>query len=152
MLEPRGFDFAVVTVTDRELGGSDFSVELKHLTSVAETALWNEGLWDEALWAEENDDRGERILAIIGNNSFPPPGKRENITPAQRRQLRDALMFHAHIRDHRDIFVTKDQKAFVNHGRRGLLGREFSTRIMTRAEFTGHFCDNPRSGCEGSDS
>lgn len=135
-LEPRGFNFAVVSVTERELGGSDLRVELQHLRAVEEPFVWGEGVWGKGLWGGKDDaNRFERLLQVIGNYSFPPPGKREDLSAGQRRQLRDAMILTAHIRDGRDVFVTNDARAFINDGRRQKLVAEFGVRIMTRAEF-----------------
>jgi hypothetical protein len=73
----------------------------------------------------------ERLLEIISGGTFPPPGKRESMTPGQRRQLRDAMILEAHSRESRDIFVTKDERGFIRAGRREALEHLCGTRIMT---------------------
>lgn len=45
------------------------------------------------------------------------------------------MVLAAHLREGRDIFVTDDAKGFIKNGRREALEREFSTRVMTQAEF-----------------
>jgi hypothetical protein len=76
----------------------------------------------------------ESILAIISKGSFPK--NREMLSAGERRQLCDAMIFEAHVRNCRDIFVTCDERAFVRDGRRQVLEEQFKTRILTRAEFT----------------
>ena len=132
----KGLDLAVVSVANREAEGSSFEAKLHSLDSIPETLVWNESKWGDGAWGSQLDnERFERILEIITNGSFPRPTARESLTEAQRHQLRDAMVFAAHARDNRDIFVTDDKKAFVNHGRRQTFEREFQTRIMTSAEF-----------------
>ena len=53
----------------------------------------------------------------------------------ERRQLRDAVIFEAYIREARDIFVTKDHKAFIRDGRREKLEATLKTQIMLLEEF-----------------
>jgi hypothetical protein len=87
------------------------------------------------LGSEEEPDLLEHILKIISNDSFPRPGSRDDLLPGPRRQLRDAMILLAHVREHREIFVTDDKKAFVRHGRREKLELLLSTSIMTSKEF-----------------
>jgi len=49
-LEPKGFSFAAVTVTERELTGHDLAVELQQLSSVPEVAVRGESTWRTGLW------------------------------------------------------------------------------------------------------
>lgn len=140
LLEARGFSFAVVSVTERELGNTPFRADLSHMDALPETAVWDEGPYGMGTYgAPEDDHRLERILQVITNGSFPR--NRSDLTLNERRQLRDAIIFHAHVREGRDIFVSNDARAFIDHGRRGLLESEFATRIMTRDEFL-LYCDN----------
>ncbi len=140
-LEPRGFDFAVVSVTDREVSGTSFAAFAASLRNVAEAAVWDESEWDKAVWGGQADGEClERALAVISCGSFPPPAKRANLTAGHRRQLRDAMIFCAHVRERRDIFVTSDTTGFIDGGRREELAAQFATRIMTRAEFVAEFC------------
>jgi len=53
----------------------------------------------------------------------------------ERRQVRDAMALSDHVREGRDVFITTDAKAFINHGRREKLEALCSTRIMTPEEF-----------------
>jgi len=128
----RGFQFARVTVTDREVEGTQFQVHLVGLGTVAETAVWDESRWDEAVWASE-DSSLEEILQIISNGSFPR--SRDSLSAGQRRQLRDAMILEAHIREGRDIFVSNDCRAFIRDGRREQLEANFKTKIMVLEEF-----------------
>jgi len=134
------FDFAVVSVSEREIAASSFQVAVVPLKKVAETELLDESVLDQGVLGSAQDvDCFEASLAIISNNSFPKPHDRNRLTPGQRRQLRDAMIFCAHVRARRDIFVTKDRRAFVEDGRRETLERRFKTKIMTDEEFLAAF-------------
>jgi hypothetical protein len=76
----------------------------------------------------------ERALAIISNGSFPPPGNRNALSDGQRRQLRDAMIFEAHVRHRRHALVTRDARGFINEGRRDRLELLGLTRIVTPTE------------------
>ena len=132
-LELKGFSVAVVTVTDRELTHPDIRPELRDLTAIPETAVWDETPWGVGLYGGTDDKRLERILDIISSGSFPKD--RSNLTPQQLNQFRDALILYAHVREGRDMFVTDDRRAFVNSDRRKVLESELGTRIMTRSKF-----------------
>src|SRR6266571_957906 len=99
-LERKGFSVAVVTVTDRELEHPDIRPELRDLSSIPETAVWDDTPWGVGLYGGSDDERLERILDIISSRSFPKD--RSNLTPGQRNQLRDALILYAHVREGRD--------------------------------------------------
>ena len=130
------FDFAVVSVTDRETAGTTFQVRLATLGRVVETAVYGESTWGNAVWGGENQaDCFETALQVISHGSFPRPGARDMLTAGQLRQLRDAMIFCAHVREGRQIFVTNDTNGFIDEGRRAELERRFGTRIMTSAEF-----------------
>jgi hypothetical protein len=132
-LKRKGWTTNVVSVTDREFEGTSFagaSVD----QSVTEIGVWDESRWDQAAWGSKSDAaKLERILHIIANGSFPR--NRDSLTLGQRRQLRDAMVFESHLRSGADLFVTRDERAFVRDGRRDRLQTEFNTRILTRAEF-----------------
>lgn len=128
----RGFQFARVTVTDREVERTQFQVHLVGLGTVAETAVWGESRWGEAVWASE-DSALEEILQIISNGGFPR--SRDSLSAGQRRQLRDAMILEAHVREGRDIFVSNDCRAFIRGSRREQLEARFKTKIMVRVEF-----------------
>ena len=150
-------DFAIVTVTEREIGGSDIKINIEPIKKIKETGVYgeskygtsvygpttipesfilDESMLDEGVLFDDKDaDVFETALQIISSNSFPPDGKRDNLTKKQTRQLRDAMIICAHAREGRNIFVTDDKKGFINHGRRQKLERTFNTKIMTRQEF-----------------
>lgn len=128
-------EFSVVNVTAREVEGTSYQVHLKALGVIAETAVLDESRLDEAVWAGDEEDRFEDVLRVISSGSFPKPGARDALTDPQRNQLRDAMILAAHLRDRRDIFVTIDRKAFIDHGRREALEAAFATKIMTPEEF-----------------
>lgn len=141
------------TVSDRETAGTPYAT--RGDAAVAETGVWDESIWDEgavyggaavsesAVLGESlvdsfvvagDDSPLEEILRIITSGSFPAPGARDNLTENQRHQLRDAMALEAHIRNGRDVFVSDDARAFINHGRRAKLEALCSTRIMTTDE------------------
>lgn len=134
---PEGaFDFAVVSVTEREVAGTDYEVTLRNISHIAETGVWGESRWGQSLWGGPKDtDCFEEVLSIISGNTFARRGHRDNLTPGRQRQVRDAMIFCAHIRERRDVFVTEDRKGFVNEGRRERLQQKFNTNIMTKDEF-----------------
>ena len=151
------YEFAVVTVTEREIEGTDIQVSLEKLgKAIFETAVWDESLWGKAVWGpaiaedfvlgesylgkgilgnNEKADLFEMCLDIISNGSFPKRGERKNLTPNQRKQLRDAMILATHLREKRDIFVTNDARAFLNHGRGKKIENMFGTKIMTKEDF-----------------
>jgi hypothetical protein len=45
------------------------------------------------------------------------------------------MIFQAHVRERRDIFVTGDERGFIRDGHRERLQARFDTRIMTQDEF-----------------
>ena len=135
-----GFDYAVVSVTEREVEGSSFETQLRAVERLTETAVCGESRWGGAVWgSSESSDRLESILRIISNGSFPPKGDRANLSPGQRRQLRDAMILEAHVRSGCDLFITNDETGFVNDGRREILETQYGTRIMTAKEFCSEY-------------
>ena len=76
----------------------------------------------------------EDTLNAISNGSFPPQGKREKLSPGQKRQLRDAMVFVTHVRERHDIFVTDDASGFINDGRRKYLEGRSNTKILRSEE------------------
>jgi hypothetical protein len=132
---PGKFEFVVVSVTDREVGSG-----LSAFGQVVEAGVLGESLWGKAVWPDSADsDCLEQVLAIVSARSFPQRGLRGSLTAGQRRQLRDAMIFCAHVRAGRHIFVTNDKRGFIRDGRRQQLEQMFATRIMTREEFEGEF-------------
>ena len=100
---------------------------------------------ESALAVDADDTRGfdvvsdgdvplEHILQITANGSFPPADRRENLPDGARRQLRDAMIFEAHIRAGEHLFVSDDERAFTRHGKRSLLEVLGRTRILTLPE------------------
>lgn len=153
-------ELACVTVSDRELHNST-SGDV-HIGSIQESGVWGESKWG-ALWSghiREDFVIGESplgtgqiggsgalfelVLATISSGSFPKRGMRDNLSKGERRQLRDAMIFVAHVRESREIFVTNDQKGFVGHGRREALEGIGRTKIMTIAEFEDFAYSIPR--------
>jgi hypothetical protein len=145
-------EFAYTTVTDRETEGTPFATGgadvLETLVldesrlgqavfgrSMVETGVHGESRYGQAVYASPHGTSLDEILAAIGNGSFPRPGARESLTAPQRRQLRDAMVLEAHARERRDVLVSEDRRAFINHGRRERLEALCGTRIMTVDEF-----------------
>ena len=143
-------EFATVTVNERESGGGF------ELYVILETAVWEESPWDGAEWggpipelmvldetpldsgvlaSEADVDVLGRVLWIVSNGSFPKLGARDKLTDPQRRQLRDAMSFEAHVRHRRHVYVSDDKRAFINHGRREKLEALSGTRIFNSDEF-----------------
>src|SRR5947208_15117914 len=79
-LELKGFSIAVVTVTDRELTHPDIRPELRNLSAIPETAVWDETPWGGGLYGGTDDNGVERILEIVGSGSFT---KCRNTLPPQ---------------------------------------------------------------------
>lgn len=157
-LEGTPHEFAFISVTERERG---FEIGFAG-RKVVETMVWGESPWG-SLWGgskpapfvigesspapddapsgrydvlgdDVDVDVFEASLVVIGNGSFPSQGEREELTDGQRRQLRDAMIFTAHVREGRHVLVSNDQRAYVNHGKRERLERLGSTKIRTSAE------------------
>jgi hypothetical protein len=152
LMRQRGAHVALVNTTDLEARGSSFEVKLEALERVPEPGLWGEGGWGTSMWGggpsvEYRDEAGdaccsnpfEATLAVVSNHSFPPSGQRSHLTPGQGRQLRDAMIFCAHVQHSRDLFVSRDIRAFVNEGRRERLESMFDTRILTPSEAADYF-------------
>jgi hypothetical protein len=134
----KDWEFAVVSVTEREVKDTDIQIGLKPLGKVLETGIWGESNWNNCVWgSEETRVDLDKILSIISHGSFPT--NRESLSTGEHHQLRDAMIFQAHIRESRDIFVTKDSRGFISNGRREELEEKFHTRIMTPEEFV-DFC------------
>ena len=130
-----GHCFAVVSVTERELGEHPLNVSLQGLgETIAEVGVWNESLWGSAVWATDDSAKLlDGILSVVANGSFPTD--RRSLSPGQRRQLRDAMILEAHTRAGRDFFVTNDVRGFVLHGRREKLEALCHTSIRTSQEY-----------------
>ena len=137
-----GFDIVRTTVTDRELESSGIQMALPEHQPLYEPLVLGESrLGFAALGSQEIADTFEKLLQIISNGSFPAKARRPNLSSAEKRQLRDAMILSTHIRERRHIFVTNDAEGFIDGGRREHLQREFGTRIMTAEEFL-MFCES----------
>jgi hypothetical protein len=159
-------DIAPTTVTVRERPGKPPRGE-----AIPETAVWGESRYGEAVWgpsppvgetftlgesrlgmaalgANESPSRFEAILAVISNGGFPKPGRREQLTTGERKQLRDAMILEAHAREGRDVLVSNDVRAFVGKdgSKRKTLEALCRTRIMTVDEFCSYAAELRRSG------
>jgi hypothetical protein len=98
------WEFSVITVTEREVENTEIQVSISPLGIVPETMVWDETTWGNGVWgSEDNATDLEYILTIISHGSFPQ--KRDTLSSGERRQLRDAMIFQAHVREQRDIFV-----------------------------------------------
>lgn len=140
-----GFEFVHTTVTDRELAGSGVNPVTGRKAHVFETIILGESaVGIGALGSDADAVCFETLLKVISNGAFPAAGERGNLTAGQRRQLRDAVIFCAHVREKRQIFVTNDKKAFIDGGRRELLETVFNTKILAAEEFL-LFCDATNS-------
>lgn len=139
-----GLDLVVVTVTEMELQNSSIVID-GSIGRTPEIFVLDQSRLDVgALASDEDCERFEDILRVISNNSFPPVGKRENLSRGQQRQLRDAMAFTSHVRDRRDIFVTDDAKGFINEGRRSYLEQKYHTKIMKANEFLDYLFEYDR--------
>lgn len=131
-------DFAVVTVTAREVEGTRFEVHLEPCAVVHETGVYGEARYGQAVYASHTSAEVlDKILRVISSGAFPQ--SRADLSDGQVHQFRDALILEAHIREGRDIFVTDDARAFVRHGKREELGASLGVRILKREEFL-HDC------------
>lgn len=158
LVRDKPVELSIVSVTSRELEKHRLAVELKKLNEVTETAVWDESKWGQAKWgpviyetavvgesrlgesvvgSDKEVDVFEKLLEIISSSSFPKPGKRSNLSNGERRQLRDAMILTAHIREGRDIFVTEDIKGFIgrNNEIKDKIETLFKTKIMRKQEF-----------------
>jgi hypothetical protein len=151
-----GYDVDVkfTTVTQREQEGTPFA---PGPGGIVETGIWDESRWGHFVWGDNaipetlvldesrvgkavigRDDAPtvlEAILAVISDGQFPPLGKRDTLTKGQRRQLRDAMILEAHVREERDVFVTNDERDFIRGGKRERLKSLCSTQIFNVDEF-----------------
>ncbi|MFA6271583.1 MAG: hypothetical protein WC693_00550 [Patescibacteria group bacterium] len=126
------FEVAYTSVTEREVNGTSFEKEIIKLKKIFESGIWGESTWGNAVFAGEENKLND-IIQIISSSSFPI--ERENLTAIQKKQLRDAMILEAHFREKRNIFVTNDNKAFINYEKREKLEKLLHTKIMTKREF-----------------
>jgi len=136
----RKLDIAIVSVTGRESGSTRFMTTLKSIDGleiIPETMIWGESKWGESkLGSQESSERLEKILFVIASGSFPKD--RSSLSERQTRQLRDAMIFQAHVKAGRDMFISNDRKAYINHGKRDKLENIFQTRVMDVSEFSAY--------------
>jgi len=141
-----GFDIMHTTVTDRELDGSGVAAVADRKAEIVEALVLGESAVGASVLGSDSDAINfENLLKVISNGAFPAMGKRENLSTGQRRQMRDAIIFCAHIREKRCVFVTNDKKGFIDDGRRELLEGKFGTRILTGDEFL-QLCSSKNAG------
>jgi hypothetical protein len=127
------FDVALTSVTERERQRPDL---IENIRIISEMLVTDEGpLNVGALGSDDDAKIFEDLLRTISNGSFPPKGKRNQLTLGEKRQLRDAIAFTSHVRDVRDIFVTDDRKGFINDGRREYLEATYRTKVISTSEF-----------------
>ena len=130
----RGYEYACISVTNREIEGSSLEKDMKVIPSVPEYALFGEARFGRARFhGKESSKILQDILSIISNGSFPQD--RRNLSQGQRRMLRDAIILQTHVTDKRDIFITNDKRAFIKNGLRQKLENNFNIAILTREEF-----------------
>jgi hypothetical protein len=131
-----GFEVAHTTVTERELFESGVPVADGREAQIYETGIWGESIVGRFVWGSKAEATNLAVvLQIISDGSFPR-ARTQQFTEGQRRQLRDAMIFCAHLREKRDIFVTNDRKGFIANGRREKLEQRFGTKIYTAEEFS----------------
>jgi hypothetical protein len=139
-------DVVITTVTAREIQGSKLESELSLLHVVPEIWVMDEApMGVGALGDQAHADLFEKTITAITNGSFPKRDARTNLSPSQKRQMRDAMIFCTHVREERDVFVTDDKTAFGEEGsaQRQSVMALASTRIMTLEEFE-RFCSAQR--------
>jgi len=128
-----GYIVKWVSVTEREIkNGSEIAEFLKTLDElkILEIFVVNESLLGSAkLVSKKNEEKFERILEIISSGSFPQKGARNDLTPGEQRQLRDAMILASHIVEGGELFVSDDFKAFGG-GKREKLKSEFELKII----------------------
>lgn len=131
-----GIDCQITTVTRREVADWTERAKLGEFDPIPEVFVFDETRLDEGVLGTDSDgDVFESALHILSNGGFPQPGARRALTSGQRRQLRDALILCTHVRAEREILVSNDTRAFVDHGRREAIQERFGTKVLTAAEF-----------------
>ena len=128
-----GFQVFITSVTPRELLPSNIKAVVTDL--VPEIIVLDESSFGAVLASARDGEVFEESLKIISNGSFPPKGKRDNLSDGERRQQRDAMIFTAHVSKSYDIFVSDDERAFVRDGRRERLEKLGECQVMTSKEF-----------------
>jgi hypothetical protein len=134
--ERLGIRVAAISTSARESEGSHVHSEVVAVEAIPEFAVLGEWRLGEAVLGSDADaDRFELALRLLSNEGFPGLGGREELGTGQRRQLRDAMILCRHVSAGRDLFVSNDSRAFINHGRREQIEAAFGTRIMSGEEF-----------------
>lgn len=137
------FDVAVTSVTERERKRPDLVARVRITPEIFITD--ESPLSVGALGSDDDATIFEDLLKVISHGGFPAKGKRANLTPGEKTQLRDAMAFTSHVRDVRDIFVSDDLSGFINHGRREYLEATYQTRVMSIEEFR-TYLENVKNG------
>lgn len=141
-----GFEIVHTTVTDRELDGSGVTAVADRKAEIVEALVLGESVIGASVLGSDSDATNfETVLKMISDGAFPAKGKRDNLSAGQRRQMRDAMIFCTHVREKRCAFVTNDKKGFIDSGRRELLERRFTTKILTADEFL-QLCTSKNAG------
>lgn len=131
---PIDVEFVTVTVADRERGAHESRPEVG---TIYETLVLDVSPFGSAVLASDASAAlFEQIRAIVSSGSYQTVVDGE-ISDGHRSITRDVMILEAHVREGRDVFVTTDRKAFINHERRQKLEALCSTRIMTPEEFVG---------------
>ena len=93
------FEFAVVSVPDREVYAAPALAVPSFVSRVLEALVWGESTWGGGLWIGSfESDCLERVLHFISDGSFPQRNHRHALTNGEKRQLRDAMILCAHVR------------------------------------------------------
>jgi hypothetical protein len=128
---------AHTSVTAREIENTDF---VAPGPSILETGVYGESRWGQAVWGGVDESTLLESILYTISPGYPRQGKREGekFSKGDQHHLRDAMILVAHTRSHRDIFVTKEKKAFI--GKRDDLRRKqlevlCNTKIMNLDEF-----------------
>jgi hypothetical protein len=141
-----GMVVATTSVSRREVEGSSLEEEIRAFELVVEGMVFGESRWGEAMLTKPEESAClERMLALLSNGAFPARGRRDDLSHGQRRQLRDAMILCAHVRERRDLFVSNDRRAFVDGGRRKAIEGELGIRVMTVAEFEAYLSERERN-------
>jgi len=130
-----GYDVAITSVTERELGSNIEKFLKAGFNQILETIFLNESKLDNCVLADDEENYFEKILQIISNGSLPKPRFREPLSKGHLHQLRNALILEAYSREKWDIFVTNDKKGFIKDEWLEKLQDLLGTRILTKKEF-----------------
>ncbi len=130
------YEFAVISVTSEETKGTSFSVQIVPLEEIPKHLAFGDRAFGFGVFGGGTDKECLRkALKIISAGAFTDPERTEGLTDGQRRQRRDAEIICTHVRDARNIFVTRDATGFIRSGRRAQFESEFAVRILTPEEF-----------------